>query len=172
MIILITGGQRSGKSVEAEKMALQMAERPIYLATSIPMDDDFRERVRIHQARRGDRWINIEEPIHLSNQNDTIKGKTVLVDCITLWLTNIFFMPEIEEDKTKALDFAIKELDKFLRCNDTTYILVTNEIGLGGTSMNRTQRHFTDLQGSINQHLASLADKVTLMISGIPVKIK
>lgn len=170
-IILITGGQRSGKSEQAEKLALKLSPTPIYLATSIPMDEDFKERVRIHQERRGPQWKNIEEPITLSQYNNLITNNVVLVDCITLWLTNIFFSEHGKEDAKLALEYAKKEFERFVS-NDATFIFVTNEIGLGGVSANAIQRHFTDLQGWMNQFIAQEADEVTLMVSGIAVKVK
>ena len=166
-IILITGGQRSGKSTKAEELALSLSPNPVYLATAHIWDDEFRERVRKHQERRGPEWTNIEEEIHLSNHNLT--GRVVVIDCITLWLTNLFYQLDSEVDKT--LESAKKEFDAFTQY-DTTYIFVTNEIGLGGVSTNQLQRKFTDLQGWMNQYIAQKADEVILMVSGIEVKVK
>ena len=166
-IILITGGARSGKSVYAEKLALELADNPVYLATARIWDDEFRERVRRHQQRRGPQWTNIEEEKELSRHD--LSGRTVLVDCLTLWSTNFFF--DLEGDTDKALEALRAEFDRFT-AQDATFILVTNEIGMGGTSDNEVQRKFTDLQGWMNQYAASRADEVVLMVSGIPVKIK
>lgn len=170
-IILITGGQRSGKSSHAEELALSLSPTPFYLATSIPMDDEFKERVKMHQERRGPQWTNIEEPIILSQHNNLLTNKVVLIDCVTLWLTNIFFSEQGKEDTIKSLDFAKKEFERFTE-NDATYIFVTNEIGSGGVSVNQLQRRFTDLQGWMNQHIAKVADEVILMVSGIAMKVK
>ena len=137
-IILITGGQRSGKSSKAEELALNLSDNPVYMATAHVWDEEFRERVRRHQARRGPQWTNIEEEINLSRHDMT--GRVVVIDCVTLW--------------------------------DATYIFVTNEIGSGGISDNAIQRQFTDLQGWMNQYIASKADEVILMVSGIPVEVK
>ena len=166
-IILITGGQRSGKSTKAEELALSLSAHPVYLATAHIWDDEFRERVKKHQERRGPEWTNIEEEIHLS-RND-LTGRVVVIDCITLWLTNIFYQLDSEVDTT--LESAKKEFDTFTQ-NDATYIFVTNEIGLGGVSTNQLQRKFTDLQGWMNQYIAQKADEVILMVSGIEVKVK
>lgn len=168
---MITGGQRSGKSEHAESIALSLSPSPVYLATSIPMDDDFRERVRIHQERRGPQWTNIEEPIQLSKHNNLLTKRIILIDCVTLWLTNIFFSQHGKEDARLSFEYAKNEFDDFT-ANDATYIFVTNEIGLGGVSANATQRHFTDLQGWMNQYIAQKADEVTLMISGIAMNVK
>ena len=102
---------------------------------------------------------------------DNIYNKVVLIDCVTLWLTNIFFSNEGRENAVASLEIAKEELAKFTK-TDATFIFVTNEIGMGGVSVNAVQRRFTDLQGWMNQHLASLADEVVLMVSGIAVKIK
>ena len=87
-IILITGGQRSGKSVYAEKLALSLSDNPVYLATAHVWDDEFKERVRKHQERRGEQWTNIEEEKYLSKHD--IYNKVIVIDCVTLWCTNFF----------------------------------------------------------------------------------
>ncbi|MBQ1674107.1 MAG: bifunctional adenosylcobinamide kinase/adenosylcobinamide-phosphate guanylyltransferase [Bacteroidales bacterium] len=166
-IILITGGARSGKSGYAEKLALSLSDAPVYLATARIWDEEFRERVRRHQARRGPQWTNIEEEKQLSRHD--LSGRVVLVDCLTLWATNFFF--DLESDVDRALAALQEEFDRFTQ-QDATFIFVTNEIGMGGTSDNAIQRRFTDLQGWMNQYAAARADEVILMVSGIPVKIK
>ncbi len=165
-IILITGGQRSGKSRKAEEMALTMSREPVYMATAHVWDEEFRQRVEKHQRRRGPQWTNIEEERWLSRHDMT--GRVVLIDCITLWLTNLFFDMQ---DVDKTLQTAQSEFDRFTS-SDATFIFVTNEIGSGGVSDNQVQRRFTDLQGWMNQYIAERADKVILMVSGIPVVIK
>lgn len=165
-IILITGGQRSGKSKEAERMALSLSEHPVYVATAHIWDEEFRERVRKHQERRGPQWTNIEEEKYLSRHDLT--GCVAVIDCVTLWLTNFFFeTSEVEQ----TLETAKQEFDRFT-AHDATYIFVTNEIGSGGVSENAIQRKFTDLEGWMNQYIASKADEVILMVSGIAVKVK
>lgn len=166
-IILITGGQRSGKSTKAEELALSLSEEPVYVATAHVWDDEFRERVRRHQQRRGPQWTNIEEELHLSHHDLT--GRVVVIDCVTLWLTNFFFANNSDVDK--SLELAKSEFDKFTQ-PEATYIFVTNEIGSGGVSDNALQRQFTDLQGWMNQYIAARADEVFLMVSGIAVEVK
>ena len=166
-IILITGGQRSGKSKKAEELALSLSPTPVYMAPAHVWDDEFRERVRRHQERRGPQWTNIEEEIRLSRHDMT--GRVVVVDCVTLWLTNFFFANSSDVDV--SLRLAKEEFDAFTKA-DATYIFVTNEIGLGGISADALQRKFTDLQGWMNQYIADKADEVILMVSGIEVKIK
>ena len=166
-IILITGGQRSGKSNKAEELALSLSSNPIYVATAHIWDDEFRERVRKHQERRGPQWTNIEEELYLSRHD--LSGRVAVIDCVTLWLTNFFYAND--SDVNKSLEAAKAEFDAFTQY-DATYIFVTNEIGSGGVSENVLQRKFTDLQGWMNQYIASKADEVIWMVSGIPVKIK
>lgn len=165
-IILITGGERSGKNTYAEHLALSLSPNPVYIATAHVWDEEFRERVRLHQERRGSQWTNIEEENNLSSCK--IEGKVAVIDCVTLWLTNLI-QPEFEINS--VLEQAKKQLDEFT-AQDATFIFVTNEIGSGGVSPNPLQRRFTDLQGWVNQHIAQMADEVYLMVSGIPVKIK
>ena len=167
-IILITGGQRSGKSRYAEEMALSFAENPVYVATAHVWDEEFRERVRRHQERRGPQWTNIEEEKYL-NRHD-LTGRVAVIDCVTLWLTNFFFENQ-DQDAQQVLDTVKAEFDRFT-AQDATFIFVTNEIGSGGVSVDAVQRRFTDLQGWMNQYIASRSDEVILMVSGIPVKIK
>ena len=165
-VILITGGARSGKSRYAEELALSLSKNPVYVATAHVWDEEFAERVKKHQERRGPEWTNIEEEMLLSRHDLT--GRVAVIDCITLWCTNYFF--QMQEVDT-ALEALKAEFDKFT-AKDATYIFVTNEIGMGGVSDNAVQRKFTDLQGWMNQYVASKADEVVLMVSGIPVKVK
>jgi adenosylcobinamide kinase/adenosylcobinamide-phosphate guanylyltransferase len=179
-IILITGGQRSGKSEEAEQMALSLSDSPVYMATAKVLDEEMRHRVSLHQQRRGPQWTNIEEPLWLSRHD--VSGRVVLIDCLTLWLTNLLFhlFPNGQTDHRpndqpaigQVLETAKEEFDRLANQPNATFIVVTNEIGLGGVSADALQRHFTDLQGWMNQYVAKKADKVILMVSGIPVTIK
>lgn len=166
-ITFITGGARSGKSRFAQELAEQRSEHPVYLATARVWDDDFRKRIERHQQDRGSHWVNIEEEKYLSGT--PIEGKTVLLDCITLWLTNIFF--DNDFDMEKSLTEAKAEWGRFVD-KEMDLIVVSNELGMGVHPVEESARKFADLQGWINQHIAAMADEVYLMISGIPVKIK
>lgn len=163
---MITGGQRSGKSKKAEEIALSISDNPVYVATAHIWDEEFRERVKRHQERRGPQWTNIEEEKLLSRHDLT--GRVTVIDCVTLWLTNFFFENNNVDETLTAVK---EEFERFTK-NDATYIFVTNEIGSGGVSDNAVQRQFTDLEGWMNQYIASRADEVILMVSGIAVKIK
>lgn len=166
-ILLVTGGQRSGKSDFAQNRALEMSKHPVYLATSRIWDEEFRQRVLRHQANRGQEWTNVEEEKFLSRHD--LAGRVIVIDCVTLWCTNFFF------DNNSVVDISLQqikeEFDAFVR-QDAYFIFVTNELGLGGVSVDDTQRRFTDLQGWVNQYIASKADEVVLMVSGIPVPVK
>lgn len=166
-ITLITGGQRSGKSSEAQRLALSRSAHPVYLATSRVWDDEHRLRIERHRADRGPEWENVEEEKELGRRDFT--GRTVVVDCVTLWCTNFFF--DLDSDVERALGEITREFDR-LTAQQADFIFVTNEIGLGGMPANPVQRRFTDLQGWVNQYIAQRADTVLLMVSGIAVKIK
>lgn len=166
-IILVTGGQRSGKSSYAQRVALQWSANPVYLATSRVWDEEYRERIRRHQRDRGPQWTNIEEEKQLSLHQ--LEGRVIVVDCLTLWSTNFFF--DNDGQTNLSLTQLKEEFDRFT-AQEAVFIFVTNEIGMGGVSENDVQRHFTDLLGWMNQYVAERADEVVWMVSGIPVKIK
>lgn len=172
-IILITGGQRSGKSRYAEELALKLSNAPVYMATAHIWDDEFRQRVERHRQRRGPQWTNIEEEKYLSQHH--LKHRVVVIDCITLWCTNFFFDPKASTPHQPTVEEALEalkaEFDR-LTAQEATFIFVTNEIGSGGVSENAVQRRFTDMQGWMNQYVAAHADEVILMVSGIPINIK
>lgn len=170
-IIMITGGQRSGKSAFAESKVLELAgdSKPVYIATArlVEGDDEFERRVAAHRVRRGEKWTTIEEPLHVSTVD--IGGRVALIDCLTLLATNAFF--ECDCDVERSAVFVSREIAGLMKA-DATIVVVTNEVGLGGTSSDAMQRGFNDLQGAVNMHLASLAEEVYIVVSGIPVKIK
>ena len=166
-VYFITGGTRSGKSRYAQQLAESLSENPVYLATAHIWDEDFRARVNRHKADRGEQWETIEEEKHLSQHH--FEGKVVLLDCITLWLTNIFHDNQYRVEP--SLEEAKREWDTFTQ-QKFTLIVVSNELGMGVHPENEAARKFADLQGWINQHVAAMANEVFLMVSGIPVKIK
>ena len=146
-IILVTGGQRSGKSGYAQRLALELSDCPVYMATSRVWDEEYRKRIERHQRDRGPQWTNIEEEKALSKHH--LQGRVIVIDCVTLK----------------------EEFDRFT-AQEATFIFVTNEIGMGGVAENTIQRRFTDMQGWVNQYIAEKADEVVLMVSGIGVKVK
>jgi adenosylcobinamide kinase/adenosylcobinamide-phosphate guanylyltransferase len=167
MIILVTGGARSGKSSYAQQKALSLSNNPVYVATAKDWGGDFSERIKRHQNDRGAEWINYETPKHVSTL--PINNTTAVIDCVTLWLTNFFL--EHKNDIDASLSSFKKEIDALANM-DGTFIIVSNELGMGVHAETEVGRKFTDLQGWANQYVASKASEVVLMISGIPVIIK
>ncbi len=167
MIYYITGGERSGKSSYAQNLALQLSESPYYLATSRIWDDNHRKRIDRHVADRDERWTSIEEEKAISNC--IIEGGVVVIDCVTLWLTNYFV--DTKNDIEKSLSLAKEEFNKLLT-KKATLIIISNEIGMGVHASTEVGRKFTELQGWMNQYIAKHSDKAILMVSGIPVEIK
>lgn len=167
MIYYITGGQRSGKSSYGQQLALSLSGNPVYLATSRHWDGDYEKRIERHKADRDDRWDNVEEEKALSKHDFT--GLVVMVDCITLWLTNYFV--DTKNDVDACLEQAKAEFEKLTE-QEATFIFISNEIGMGTHAHTEVGRKFTDLQGWMNQFIAKKADEAWLMVSGIPMKLK
>jgi len=167
-IIYITGGQRSGKSSTAQNLALTKTSKPVFIATAVVTDDEMQKRIARHINERGNQWINIEEPLFVGDID--IKSKSVVVlDCVTLWLSSIFF--KHNESVKDSLVFFQNQWNKFIS-KDLEIIVVSNEIGMGLHANTKMGRKFTDLQGWANQIIAKDADEVFFMVSGIKLKIK
>ncbi len=164
---LVIGGARSGKSRYAEKLARSLSDKPVYLATSRPWDDDHQARIARHRRDRGPEWETIEEQKELSLPD--LAGRVVVVDCVTLWLTNFFV--DLGQDVDACLSAAQRELDRAL-ARDTTWIFVSNELGQGLHAPTEVGRKFTDLQGFMNQYIAARMDAVALLVAGIPLYVK
>lgn len=173
--ILITGGARSGKSAFAEKLARETGESLCYLATAQALDGEMKERVKRHRERRGDEWSTVEEPLQLAQTLARCdrKYQVILVDCITLWLSNLLFKYEQSGTSSEALILAdVERLQTTLQAMVTPVIMVTNEVGMGIVPENGLARLFRDIAGRTNQALAVAADEVHVVISGIPLKLK
>ena len=187
-VYLVTGGARSGKSSYAQHLCESLSDSPIYLATSNVWDDNFQERIERHQADRGDKWTTIEEPLYPSKYMDQFHGNVILVDCLTLWLTNFMVeegaltMPKDGADATsdlenkqapgRALEAVKQEFDKLTEPWDATFVVVTNELGSGTHSDNSMTRSFVDMQGWFNQYVSEKAERVIHMVCGEPCMIK
>ncbi len=167
MIYLITGGARSGKSRYAQNEALALSDNPIYIATSDVADDEFKQRVARHKEDRDERWTTLEEPLYVSKL--PVAERIAVVDCVTLWLTNFFF--QYKQDVQASLDALTKEIDE-LAMYPGTFLIVSNELGMGLHADTEMGRKFVDLQGWANQYIAGKATKVVFMVSGIPVSVK
>ena len=166
-IVLITGGQRSGKSRYAEKLARSMADKPLYVATARVMDEEMKERVESHQNARGDEWETLEEDLRIGKAEAS--DGVILVDCITLWLINLLM--DMGNDRERILSFAREGLDALFQ-KDASLIFVSNEIGMGMTPTDGLSRNFLDLQGKVNQELAEQADELIFMVAGQALPIK
>ena len=167
MIYYITGGERSGKSHYAQNLALELSNSPYYLATSRVWDGDFLERVKRHVSDRDERWTTIEEEKHLGNVD--ITGKTVVIDCVTLWLTNWYI--DTKNDVDECLEKGKEELLQLFK-KEANIIIISNEIGMGVHAQTKMARKFTELQGWMNQFIAQKADRAIFMVSGLPLKLK
>ncbi|MCK5814771.1 MAG: bifunctional adenosylcobinamide kinase/adenosylcobinamide-phosphate guanylyltransferase [Flavobacteriaceae bacterium] len=168
MIYYITGGERSGKSAYAQSLATQLSETPYHLATSRVWDGDFKKRVERHIADRDERWTTIEEEKYLSQVD--FKRKTVVIDCVTLWLTNWYM--DTNNNVGESLKKGKEELRKVFQQKETNIILISNEIGMGIHAQTEVGRKFTELQGWINQFIAEHADKAVFMVSGFALTLK
>jgi len=168
-ITFITGGARSGKSSYAQKEALVLTNNPVYIATAKVYENDheFKDRVLRHQSDRDERWTSIEEQFYIHKLQ--LNSRTVVIDCVTLWLTNFFSL--FKYDVQQSLDAFKQEIDAISKTSNHFFI-ISNEIGMGVHAETETGRKFTDLQGWANQYIASKADKVVLMVSGIPLLVK
>ncbi|MCT4607779.1 MAG: bifunctional adenosylcobinamide kinase/adenosylcobinamide-phosphate guanylyltransferase [Pelagimonas sp.] len=166
--ILITGGARSGKSQFAEKLALKPSGKAVYIATAEAYDDEMRARIHEHQARRGDMWTNLHAPMDLVQalqDSDSPGGDPRLVDCLTLWLTNL--MLSDADWKSKG-----QELAACIATQSAPVYFVTNEVGGGIVPENKLARAFRDAAGWLNQTIAQDCDAVYLCVAGYPVKVK
>lgn len=182
-VILVTGGARSGKSNFAEKLCKERNNNTAYIATSIPFDDEMKDRVRKHKESRPQNWKTYEiyKDIYTIIDDISKEHKTVILDCITLLVNNLIFMHEIDIDN--STQYEIDELEKYIKeqvekllieikKTNLYFVIVTNELGLGGVSINKLTRVYTDIVGRINQQIAAQSDEVYFVISGIPMKIK
>jgi adenosylcobinamide kinase/adenosylcobinamide-phosphate guanylyltransferase len=163
-LTLVLGGARSGKSRYAESLMAAMPPPWIYLATAEARDAEMAERIAAHQTRRGTGWRTIEEPHDVASVLAADKG-AILVDCMTLWLSNRMLAGADMDAEFAALEAA---LDGHVR----PAVLVSNEVGFGIVPDNELARRFRDLQGRLNQRLAAQADRVVLVVAGLPMVVK
>ena len=165
-IILITGGARSGKSVRAEARARAFAGKPVYIATAEALDAEMADRIARHRARRGNEWLERETPLELvAALDETDGGGARLVDCLTLWLSNLLHAGRDWTSATAALADALAR-------QRSPVVLVTNEVGLGIVPDNELARRFRDAAGTMNQMIARAADEVEFVVAGLPVRVK
>ena len=172
-LILILGGARSGKSACAEDLARQ-GERTLFVATAEALDDDMKRRIEKHRARRPAAWDTLEEPLDpVAAIPSALAGHdTLLIDCLTLWVSNLLLQLGDDADaETEILSRAGALLDLYDR-TEARWILVSNEVGLGVAPATELGRNYRDVLGRVNQLFASRADKVYLMVAGLPVDLR
>jgi len=170
---LVLGGARSGKSRHAEALTLAaagaLAARPVYLATFRPWNDDpdpeMDERLRLHRDRRGDAWVTVEAPVALPEALASHASAPVLVDCLTLWLTNLLL-------DDADLEAAFAALDRALAARSAPVVLVANEVGLGLVPETPLGRRFRDQAGLLNQRVAAACDQVLFVAAGVSLQMK
>lgn len=165
MLTVVLGGARSGKSRYAEALITALPPPWRYIATAEPFDEEMIARIAAHRARRGEGWITLEIPQNLSEILAADGDKPSIVDCLTLWLSNLLLADvDIESEITR--------LEEVLRTPAAERVLVSNEVGFGIVPDSALGRRFRDLQGELNRRVADLADRVVLMVAGVPLIIK
>lgn len=177
MIELILGGARSGKSRLAESRVTSLAqskksarsEKIIYIATAMAHDNEMRERIKHHQQRRSEHWLLFEEPIKLAEilSENNYPGTILLIECLTLWLSNLLCHPEAELFATEKEKFI-----QALKQSQADIIMVSNETGMGVVPMGKLSRRFVDESGFLHQQLAQISERVTLVIAGLEHTLK
>ncbi len=165
-IILVGGGARSGKSRYALQVARRYGQRLIFLATAQAFDREMETRIAQHRSERGAEFTTIEEPIEVGHAIREAAGDAIVVDCLTLWLSNVMlaFGRDVNADIESLVDAA--------QSSQAAVILVTNEVGSGIVPDNELGRDYRDRCGTLNQHVASVADEVYWMVFGCPVRVK
>lgn len=182
-IVLVTGGARSGKSNFAEKLCIDQNNSTAYIATSIPFDDEMKDRVKKHKESRPQNWNTYEiyKDIYSIIKEISNKHKTVILDCVTLLVNNLMFTYDMDIDKAnqeeineleKYIKDQVKKLIEEIKKTNLYFVVVTNELGMAVVPDNKLSRVYTDIVGRINQQIASQSDEVYFVVSGIPMKIK
>jgi adenosyl cobinamide kinase/adenosyl cobinamide phosphate guanylyltransferase len=165
IVTLVLGGARSGKSRHAEDIMTALPPPWVYIATAQALDEEMRARIRAHRERRGTDWRTMEAPVDLAGALRNAGERPALVDCLTLWLTNLMLgAPDIVA--------AIAALDRALDARAAPTVLVSNEVGMGIVPENALARAFRDEAGRLNKHIAARADAVLFMVAGLAMKVK
>ena len=177
MSILVTGGARSGKSGFAERLTLKLAGKAIYVATGQAFDGEMEARIALHRQQRSEgegKWETLEEPLRLAALLERLSGsgQAVLVDCLTLWLSNVLLGVEERPDRQQLVEDELEELVRSVASFQDTLILVTNEVGDGIVPEYSLGRLYRDLAGRMNAALARQCEQVFLVTAGIPVELK
>jgi len=170
-LTLVTGGIKSGKSAWAQQQAERLSGTRAFVATAQALDDEMKNRILRHRQERGDAWVTFEEPKDLVPLVDNITGRfdIVLIDCLTIWLSNLLTIFRMDEE---AVQQQIAGLSACFNRVSSRVFVISNETGMGIIPADPLSRLYQRLLGSLNSGVAALADEVYLMVSGIPVKIK
>lgn len=174
-LTLITGGARSGKSSHAERLAAEWSEDVLYVATAQAWDDDMRSRITKHQSDRPDHWHTLEAPLGVGPAIEQLASvpPTIILDCMTLLTSNVILqLPDPWTEAQARANAEVSALLEQVRAQDSRFIIVTNEVGLGIVPDNRLARIYRDVLGRVNQTLAHHADQVIFMVSGLPLRVK
>ncbi len=172
---LIIGGARSGKSAYAQKFAESIAGPRVYLATCVPTDNEMTRRVRLHQdARKKSLWTTVEEPLELAHVVRTTEVRVLLIDCISMWVSNLTFAAkdDMQSVDEKSVTKQVAELITAARSREGDVIFVTGEVGMGIVPQHPLSRLYRDLLGTCNQTLAAHANVVTHVTCGLPMILK
>jgi adenosyl cobinamide kinase/adenosyl cobinamide phosphate guanylyltransferase len=164
-LTLVLGGARSGKSRYGEGLITVLSPPWVFVATAEPGDDEMRARIAAHRARRAPAWKTVEAPHELAEAVVLAQPMPVLVDCLTLWLSNLMLA-------ATDIDAEIGRLERVLDAVSAPVVLVSNEVGSGIVPEHPLGRHFRDAQGALNQRMAARADRVVLMVAGLPLAVK
>jgi len=170
-MIFLTGGARSGKSRFATELAARLGKTVIFVATCVPQDKEMKRRVALHRQSRPKNWKTIEEPLELSSTLKAISPKkttVVIIDCLTLLLSNLMIAGTTERKILREMEKIVKEIKRY----EFSTIIVSNEVGSGIVPENKLARDFRDIAGKINQFMARQSDEAYAMISGFPIKLK
>ena len=176
--VLVLGGARSGKTAHAlalcETAHREYGLAPIYIATAQAFDAEMTDRIARHEAERGPDWITIEAPLDLAAAigRESAADRILLVDCLTLWLTNLMLRHPESDPPPDALDAAETELVAALSATRGPVVLVSNEVGLGIVPENKLARRFRDEAGRLNQRIAAMAGRVEFIAAGLPLVLK
>jgi len=169
-VIFITGGGRSGKSRFALDYGNRHFSKKLYLATCEPLDEEMALRIEYHKKMRGPEWQTVEEPIEIVDKIGRLGNEVdvILLDCITLWLSNLLLKWDSDLRVKEEVDRLVKAIEE----SRTSFILVSNEVGMGIVPAEPLGRRFRDLSGMVNQSIAEVASTVIFMVSGIPIFLK
>lgn len=173
-IVFVTGGAKSGKSSFALNEVSGIEGKKAFIATAEALDEEMEKRIQRHKVERGNEWDTHEEPLEVSRVIGDLQGKysAVILDCLTLWLSNAMIRTERVEERVRELIKALKQMKDSHGSGQSVLYIISNEVGMGIVPENPMAREFRDLAGGLNQKIAKIADEAYLVVAGIPIKIK